>query len=458
MAMSTRHMKLGLSVASAGYHYSAWRLPDVSALSGMDIQHHIRSAAIAERGAMDFIFMADWASIMNVTDPRIVRDKEHAQVKLDPVLAAAAVAAVTTHVGICPTASTTYNHPYNFARRMASIDHISNGRLGWNMVTSTNIDEAMNFGLDGPIDSDPRHARAAEFVDVMRGLWDSWDDDAFLRDKQSGQYFDRSKYHVLNHEGAHFKVRGPLDTARPPQGFLPIITAGASENAQELAARSADICYGGQPSYAMAKRYHDSVKGRLAKYGRKPEDLIMMPGIMCYIGETQREAQAKFDRIQAVMNIEVGIGQLILNHFPDLTGYPLDEPVPELMMRTDNLGSARLAGREPEMTIALMDRAREESLTLRQLFDVAMCGFWSLGVIGTAASIADMMEEWFTTGAADGFMVQPPYMPGAADDFVDLVIPELRRRGLFRSAYTGATLRHHLGLARPASRYAGTAA
>ena len=353
-------MKLGLSVASAGYHYSAWRLPEVSALSGMDIRHHIQGAAIAERGKLDFIFMADWASVMNVTDLRIARDKEHAQVKLDPVLASAAVAAVTTHVGLVPTASTTYNHPDNFARRMASIDHISNGRLGWNMVTSTNIDEAMNFGLDGPIDSDTRHSRAAEFVEVMRGLWDSWDDDAFLRDKATGQYFDRGSFHYLNHEGRHFKVRGPLDTARPPQGFLPIITAGASSNAQELAARAADICYGGQPNIDMARRYYASVKGRLAKYGRTEDELLMMPGIMAYIGRTEQEAQDKFGAIQAVMNTEVGIGQLILNHFPDLTGYPLDEPVPELMMRTDNLGSARLAGREPEMTIALMDRAREE--------------------------------------------------------------------------------------------------
>lgn len=452
MTPPRRQMKLGLSIASAGYHYSAWRLPGVSALSGMDIGHHIQGATIAERGRMDFVFMADWASVMNVTDLRIARDKEHAQVKLDPVLACAALAAVTTHVGLVPTASTTYNHPYNFARRMASIDHISNGRLGWNMVTSTNIDEAMNFGLEGPIDSDTRHARAAEFVAVLRGLWDSWDDDAFLRDKASGQYFDRTKFHWLDHEGAHFKVRGPLDTARPPQGWLPIITAGASVNAQELAAREADICYGGQPSLDMARRYYASVKGRLAKYGRQPDDLLMMPGIMAYVGRTQQEAQDKFDAIQAVMNTEVGIGQLILNHFPDLTGYPLDEPVPALMMRTDNLGSARLAGREPEMTIALMNRAREEKLTLRQLFDVAMCGFWSLGVIGTPESIADMMEEWFTTDAADGFMVQPPYMPGAADDFVDLVIPELQRRGLFRTEYGATTLRGHLGLRRPAGR------
>jgi len=421
---SRRQMKLGLSVASAGYHYSAWRLPDVPARSGMDVGHHIAGAQLAERAAMDFIFMADWASIMNVTDLRIARDKEHAQVKLDPVMTSAAVAAVTSHVGICPTASTTYNQPAHFAARMATIDRISAGRAGWNMVTSTNIDEAMNFGLEGPIESDIRHARAAEFVDSVQALWPGG---------------------VVERDGPLLPVRGAIG-AGGVQPRLPVITAGASANAQDLAARSAHICYGGQPSYEMAKRYYGSVKGRLAKYGRTEDDLLMMPGIMGFIGESQAEAEDKFARIQAVMNLEVGIGQLILNHFPDLTGYPLDEPVPALMMRTDNLGSARLAGREPEMTIALMNRAREEKLTLRQILDVAMCGFWSLGVIGTPKRIADMMEEWFEGGAADGFMIQPPYMPGAAVDFVETVIPELRRRGLFREAYTGATLWHHLGL------------
>ncbi|PZW37689.1 FMN-dependent oxidoreductase (nitrilotriacetate monooxygenase family) [Humitalea rosea] len=449
-----RMMKLGLSVASAGYHYSAWCHPEVDALSATSIQHHVRAARIAERGKMDFLFLADWSSILNVDDRRIARDREQAQVKVDPTLAMAAVAAVTSHVGLMPTASTTYWHPFNFARRMAALDHISGGRAAWNMVTSHGLDEARNFGLDKPLDSNTRHERAREFVSVMRGLWDSWDDDAFIRDKQSGRYFDRDKVHVLDHVGKHFRVRGPLDAARPPQGFLPIITAGTSENSQDLAAEIADMCYGGQPNVEAARAYYSSVKGRLAKYGRTPDELLMLPGIQCYVGRTQSEAEDKFALMQRAMPVEVGIGQLIVNHFPDLTGHPLDEPIPDLTMRDEFLGSEKLGGREPELTLALMRRARDEKLTLRQLFDVALCGFWSLGVIGTPKLIADMMEEWFTTGAADGFNVQPPYLPGGGEDFVDLVIPELQRRGLFRTEYEGRTLRENLGLKRPPSRYA----
>jgi FMN-dependent oxidoreductase (nitrilotriacetate monooxygenase family) len=448
-----RQMKLGLSVASVGYHYTAWRLPDESAVGAMDLQHHIRAAQIAERGKMDFLFLADWASLLNLDDPRIPRDREHAQLKMDPTMVVSALAAVTERIGLVPTASTTYNHPYNFARRMATIDHISDGRLGWNMVTGFNPEEAYNFSHDKPVASDVRHARAAEFVAVVQGLFDSWDDDAFPRDKASGTYFDRSKVHFLDHAGEHFRVRGPLDVARPPQGRLPIITAGVSDNAMELAARFADMTYGGQPNIAAARNYYSAVKGKLHKYGRTPDEMLMMPGIQCYIGRTQSEAEDKFARIQAVLDPKVGIGHLILNHFPDLSGLPLDEPVPDLTMTNDMMES-RISGREPELTLALIRRAKDERLTVRQLFDVAMCGFWSLGLIGTPRMIADTMEEWFTTGAADGFNIQPPYMPDAAEDFINLVIPELQRRGLFRTEYAGRTLRENLGLPCVPSRYA----
>ena len=456
--MTRRMMRLGLSIASAGYHYAAWCHPDVDVMSATSIQHHVKAAQLAERGKMDFVFLADWSSILNVDDLRIARDREQAQVKVDPTLAMAAVAVKTKHVGLMPTASTTYWHPFNFARRMATIDFLSGGRVGWNMVTSHGLDEARNFGLDKPLDSDTRHERAREFIEVMRGLWDSWDDDAFIRDKASGHFFHREKVHFLNHAGTHFKVRGPLDMARPPQGFLPIITAGTSENSQDLAAEIADMCYGGQPNIEAARAYYASVKGRLPKYGRRPEDLLMLPGIQCYVGRTQSEAEDKFALMQRAMPKEVGIGQLIVNHFPDLSAYGLDDPLPDLTMRNEFLGSEKLGGREPELTLALMRRARDEKLTLRQLFDVALCGFWSLGVIGTPATIADMMEEWFTTGAADGFNVQPPYLPGGGEDFVDLVIPELQQRGLFRTEYGGRTLRENLGLPRPPSRYASTVA
>jgi len=438
-------MKLGLSVASVGYHYTAWRLPEVSAVGAMRLEHHIRAAQIAERGKMDFLFLADWASLLNLDDPRIARDHEHAQLKMDPTLVVSALAAVTERVGLIPTASTTYNHPYNFARRMATIDHISAGRLGWNMVTGFNPEEAYNFSYDAPLPSDQRHARATEFVEVLHGLFDSWEDGALPRDKASGVYVDRAKVHSLDHNGAYFQVRGPLDVERPPQGRLPIITAGVSDNAMELAARFADVSYGGQPNIEAARTYYRTVKGKMAKYGRRPDEMLMMPGLQCYLGRTQAEAEDKFARIQALLDPKVGIGHLILNHFPDLSGHPLDAPVPDLTMTTDMM-EGRISGREPELTLALMRRAREERLTLRQLFDEAMCGFWSLGLIGTAQTIADTMEEWFTTGAADGFNIQPPYMPDCAEDFVDGVIPELQRRGLFRTAYEGRTLRENLGL------------
>jgi FMN-dependent oxidoreductase (nitrilotriacetate monooxygenase family) len=445
-AGARRRMKLGLSVASVGYHYTAWRLPEVSSIGAMSLAHHIKAAEIAERGRMDFLFLADWASLMNLNDPRIAREREHAQLKMDPTLVVAALAAVTDRIGLVPTASTTYQHPYNFARRMASIDHISGGRLGWNMVTGFNPEEAYNFSLEAPMGSDARHARAAEFVTVMHGLFNSWDDGAFPRDKASGIYLDRAKFRFLDHEGPHFRVRGPLDVARPPQGRIPIVTAGVSDNAMELAARFADISYGGQPNVAAARAYHDTVKAKLPKYGRSPDAMLMMPGIQCYLGRTQSEAEDKFARIQALLDPKVGIAHLILNHFPDLSGLPLDEPVPDLSMTSDMM-EGRISGREPALTLALMARAKAERLTVRQLFDVAMCGFWSLGLIGTPAMVADTMEEWFTTGAADGFLVQPPYMPQGAEDFVDLVIPELQRRGLFRTEYEGRTLRANLGLA-----------
>jgi FMN-dependent oxidoreductase (nitrilotriacetate monooxygenase family) len=450
----TRQMRLGFSIGSVGYHYAAWRLPEASPDGGLSARHYIESAQLAERGKFDFVFIADVAAIRNFDDPRIARDREHGILKLEPTLALAAIAATTERIGLIPSVSTTYNPPYAFARRMASLDHISRGRAGWNMVTSFSLDEARNYDLDAPLDSRTRHARAVEFVEVVKGLWDSWDDDAFVRDKASGIYFHRDKFHFLEHKGEFFDVRGPLDTARPPQGCLPIITAGSSEESQELAARIADMVYGGQPNIDSARRYYASIKQRMAKYGRAPDALKIMPGIMPFVGRTQQEAEDKFAQLQELLDPRVAIGMLVINHFPDLTGYDLDSPVPEVAMTSDYMGAGlKTSAREPEFTHALMERARREKLTIRQLFDVVSAGFWSLGVVGTPTRVADLMEEWFTTGAADGFNVQPPDLPGSGRDFVDLVIPELQRRGLFRHEYEGRTLRDNLGLPWVPSRY-----
>ena len=330
---------MGFSIGSIGYHYAAWRLPEASPDGGLSGRHYIESAQLAEQGKFDFVFIADVMSIRNFDDRRIAREREHALLKLEPTLALAAIAATTERIGLIPSVSTTYNPPYAFARRMASLDHISGGRAGWNMVTSFSLDEARNFSLDEPLDTATRHARAVEFVEVAKGLWDSWDDDAFVRDKASGIYFHRDRFHFLEHKGEFFEVRGPLDTARPPQGCLPIITAGSSEQSQELAARIADMVYAGQPDIDSARRYYNSVKRRLAKYERDWDSLMMMPGIMPFVGRTQQEAEDKFARLQSLLHPSVGIGMLIINHFPDLTGYDLDSPVPEIAMTNDQMGS-----------------------------------------------------------------------------------------------------------------------
>jgi alkanesulfonate monooxygenase len=442
-------MRLALSVAILGYHYAAWRLPEVPADGDHDLAHFIRCAEIAERGKLDFLFFADVAAVRNMDDPRIRRDLEQSHVKLEPTLLCAALAAVTRHVGLMPTISTSFHHPYNIARRIASIDHISGGRMGWNLVTSTSPDEAKNFGQETPLTSEQRHTRAREFLSVVRGLCDSWEDDAFLRDKASGLYVDRSKYHVLDHAGEYFRVRGPLDTARPPQGSLPLITAGHSENSQDLAAEVADLVYAAQPTLELAQTYYASLKARLPAYGRRPDDLLVMTGIMPFVGRTQAEAQEKFDRVQNLLDPRVAHGMLIINHFPDLSAWPLDAPVPELAISETH----NTAGRPPEFTLRMMARAKREGMTIRQLFAAVSAGFWHLGVIGTPTAIADTMEHWFRNGAADGFIIQPPYLPGSAEDFVDLVVPELQRRGLFRTDYEGRTLRENLGLPPAPSRF-----
>ena len=431
MRGTRRQMSLGLSIANLGYHYAAWRHPDVPADGNMDFQHFVRCARLAERGRFDLIFLADSSAVRDLDNLAIARDMEHQLVKHEPIALLAALSTVTSRVGLVPTASTTYNDPYTLTRTLATLDILSEGRTGWNMVTSFSIDEARNFGLCDTLDSVSRHARAAEFAEVMLALFDSWEADAVPRDKASGIYYDRAKMHVPDHVGTHFKVRGPLDVPRPTQGHIPIFTAGGSDQAQELAARIADGLYAGQPDIERARAYYASVKGRLAKYGRSHDDLKIMPGIMPFVGRTLQEAQDKFDMMQSLVEPRLGLGLLVVNSFPDYTGYEIDGPVPDLPLP---------GGRNIEFTTVMVQRARTESWTIRQLYEL---------VVGTPVMIADLMEEWFTTGAADGFNIQPPCIPVSAEDFVELVTPELQRRGLFRTEYETTTLRGHLGL-RPA--------
>lgn len=417
MSKPRRQLSLGLSIANLGYHYAAWRHPKVPADGNMDFRHFMHCARLAERGLFDLIFLADSSAVRDLDRPAIAREMEHQIVKHEPTALLSAMAALTRHVGLVPTASATYNEPFNLVRQLCTLDRISHGRAGWNMVTGFSIDEARNFGLEKLQDSDTRHERAAEFVAVMRGL------------EAGGE---------LDHAGTHFRVRGSLDL--PPAAHrIPIFTAGTSDNAQELAARCADVVYGGQPTIEEARAYYASVKGRLAKYGREPDDLKMMPGIMAFVGRTPQEARDKFDRMQSLIEPRLGLGLLAVSSFPDYTGYDLDGPVPDLPMP---------GGRNSEFVGGALAKAWRENLTIRQLYELVSGGFWHLGVTGTPAMVADLMEEWFTTGAADGFNIQPPCIPVDAEDFVELVIPELQRRGLYRTAYEGTTLSDHLGLRR----------
>jgi FMN-dependent oxidoreductase (nitrilotriacetate monooxygenase family) len=368
----------------------------------------------------------------------------------EPVTLWAALSAVTKHIGFVATASTTYEDAYLLARKFASLDHISQGRAAWNVVTTAAENVHGNFGLDAHPDPATRYQRAHEFVDVVKGLWDSFDDDAFVRDTASGVYFDPKKLHTLNHVGRFLRVKGPLNIERPPQGHPVIVQAGSSNDGKELAAATADALFTAWTSLAEAQAFYNDVKGRLAKHGRKPDELLVLPGISPVIGRTEAEAQAKWAELQALIHPAVGLNTL-QPFWPndDLSRWDLDAPPPYIPEPPPGVHSR---------AHVVLGLARREGYTVRQLYEylAGARGHWV--VIGTPQTIADRMQEWFENGAADGFNVMPPVLPESLDDFVELVVPELQRRGLFRTAYEGRTLRENLGLARPVSRYAQPAA
>lgn len=442
--MTVRKMRLGLSIRGHGYHPAAWRHPDVPADGTLRVEHYVRSAQAAERGKMDMIFFADGAGIRQDdiprgSLPRTGRD----MLELEPLTLLPALAMVTRHVGLVTTASTTYNEPYNLARKFATLDLISKGRAGWNVVAGWSALEAQNFGLETTLDYETRYARSAEFVEIVKGLWDGWEDGALVFDKASGRYYDDAKMHVLNHQGRFFKVRGPLSVAGMPQGHPVIVQAGASEPGRELGAATADVIYAISATLEAALAYYTDVKGRMAKYGREPDDLKIMPAFCPVVGRTRAEAQAKYDELQALFDPMAGLGSLY-GAFGDLSGYDLDAPVPE-----EALGSQELRS----ISAALVERVRRERPTIRELY--LKSGITGSARIGTATDIADEMQEWFEAGACDGFNITPATLPGGGEDFVAMVVPELQRRGLLRTEYEGTTLRENLGLRAVVNRYAG---
>ena len=442
--MKRSKMHIGMSIRGLGYHPAAWRHPDVPADGTLRFEHYARSAQAAERGKCDMIFFADGIGVRERDIPRgSLARSGYEIVEMEPMTLLPALAAVTQHIGLTTTASTTYNEPYNIARKFATLDLISRGRAGWNVVTSWSDAEARNFGREQQFDYETRYARAAEFVDVVKGLWDSWEQDAFVFDKQSGQFFDESKMHVLDHTGQFFRVRGPLNVGPLPQGHPVVVQAGASEPGRELAAATADIVYAVHPNKTLAQTFYADVKGRLAKYGRSAEDLKILPALRPVVGKTVQEAQAKFDQLQELLDPLVGLARLNQT-FGDLSGYPLDGPVP-----LDKLGPAELRS----MSTQLLERVKRQKPTIRELYQ-QVAGMGGFCLIGTPSDIADAMQDWFECDACDGFNITPTHLPGGCEDFVEMVTPELQRRGLFRKEYEGKTLRENLGLGRVVNRYA----
>jgi FMN-dependent oxidoreductase (nitrilotriacetate monooxygenase family) len=437
----SRQLRLGAFMRPVSIHTAAWRYPGAFPDANFNFAHLKRFAQKLEHGRFDAFFMADHLALMNMPTEALKRSAT--VTSFDPLTLLPALAAVTEHIGLIATASTTYNEPYHVARKFASLDHISGGRAGWNLVTSANPQEAFNFGLDEHVEHGERYRRAREFYDVVTGLWDSWADDAFIRDVDSGVYFDPARLHVLDHKGEHLKVRGPLNIARPVQGWPVIVQAGASEAGRQIAAETAEAVFSGVGNLPEAQKLYADIKARAAKAGRRPEHIKILPGAFVVVGDTVAEARQKKRHLDSLVHAESAIATLSVRLGTDASGFDLDGPLPEIPE-----SNASKSGRE-----RLIELARRENLTVRQLAQYVGGAFGVLEMIGTPATIADQMEEWLLGEGCDGFNVMFPYLPQGLDDVVDRVVPELQRRGLFRREYEGATLRENLGLPRPENRF-----
>jgi len=440
-------MNIGLFLYVPGNHHGGWRHPAAEPEGDSDFAHYLRQVQTAERGKFDTVFFQDTSAVIG--SEAIARgdkgwDHHGRAVHLDPVSLLPALAVLTRNIGLISTATTTYNEPFHIARRFATIDHISKGRAGWNLVTSQVEDEARNFGASEHMRHGDRYARASEFYDVVAGLWDSWEEDAFLHDKANGRYYDPDKLHFLEHKGEHFWVRGPLNVARTPQGRPVVAQAGSSEAGREMAARSADLVFTAQPTPEEARAFREDLRARLPKYGRRPGDLKVLPGLMPIVGRTDAEAEEKMEALRSLLPDNVVVSALGRHTGGvDLTQYPLDGPLPPL--KPSNSAKARQE--------LLVDLAARNNFTIRQLAHYVAFAGGHLVVHGSAERVADLMQHWFEAGACDGFNLMFPFFPAPLDDFVDLVVPELQRRGLFRTEYEGTTLRQNLGLPVPDNRY-----
>jgi alkanesulfonate monooxygenase len=439
--MTQKKLRLGAFMRPVSIHTAAWRYPGGTPDANFNLKALVKYAQTLERGKFDAFFMADHLAVLNM--PMDALKRSATVTSFDPLTLLPALAMATKHLGLIATASSTFEPAYTIARRFASLDHISEGRAGWNLVTTSNPDAALNFGLDDQMPHAERYARAREFFDVVTGLWDSWADDAFVRDVENGIYFDPARLHVLDHKGKYLKVRGPLNIARPVQGWPVIVQAGASDAGRQLAAETAEMVFAAGGPIADARAFYADVKGRAVKIGRNPDHIKILPGAFVVVGDTLDEAKEKRARLDSLVNYDSSIAAVSMALGVDARQFDPDKPLPDDIPETE----ASKSGRD-----RVIELGRRENLTVRQIAG-RLGGYGGLGMLGTPSMIADQMEEWLVTDACDGFNVMFPYLPGGLDDFVDKVVPELQRRGLFRTEYEGTTLRENLGLPRPENRF-----
>jgi FMN-dependent oxidoreductase (nitrilotriacetate monooxygenase family) len=436
-------LHLNLFIYPGGHHEAAWRHPDSAPERVLDIGYYQDLARAAEAAKFDAVFFAD--------GPALADNIRYAsRFRLEPFTWMSAIAAVTERIGLIGTASTTYSEPYNLARLFASLDHLSKGRAGWNIVTTGAPNAAQNFGLEEhPVHAD-RYARAEEFVEVVTKLWDSWEDEAFVADPASGVFADTDRIHAIDHVGPHFSVAGPLNTARSPQGRPVYVQAGSSEDGRAFAAHWAEAIFTAHQTLGSAQAFYADVKARAARLGRNPRQLKILPGISPVIGSTTREAEELHDRLNHLTQPAYSLDVLRRLTGADLSSYDLDDPFPREVV--DSSGE-RGASSRSQLVLDIVER---EQPTIRQLMHRLAGARGHRVVVGTPEHVADEIQAWHEGGAADGFNVMPPWLTGGFEVFVEEVVPILRRRGLFRTEYTGSTLREHLGLDRPASQYART--
>jgi len=437
--MSSRQLHLNVNLLHSGVYASAWRLPESDPRACFDVGHYVRVARIAERGKLDAIFLADTPAITDRIDYRPF-------LSMEPTIVLARVAASTSHIGLIATASTTYNEPYNIARRFATLDLASGGRAGWNAVTTADAAASRNFGLPGVLEHKARYDRAKEFAEVVHALWDSWEDDAFIGDKATARFVDTSKVHPIAHRGTYYSVAGPLNLPRSPQGRPVTVQAGGSNDGRDLAAAQAEAVFTLAQTIAEGTAYARDLRARAVAYGRSGESIVILPGLATVIGSTEAEAKRRQDELWELVPIDYSLARLANTLQIDPAALELDKPLPDPLPLPANANHTMFQG-----TVNL---ARRGNLTVRQLLRALGGGVGHRIIVGTPQSIADDIEAWFRAGAADGFNLMPDVLPTGLEVFVDTVVPILQRRGLFRKDYSGSTLRDHFGLPKPPSRFA----